>query len=552
MKRIIILIWLLQAGSLLSQPVVVDWQRGYGGFFREAEPSMIKIDPNRYIIVTSSNSRNNGDKTHDRCDTVIAVFDIWMYCVDSAGTIIWQQRHSGFKNDASKSVIATSDGGFLIVGTSESDISCEKSQSEYGYSDFWIVKTDSAGNKLWDKRHGGSNGTDWAFSAFETSDGGFIVGGVSDSQLSGNVTDSIHGIKDAWVIKINSSGIKQWDNMYGAVNQEYLYDLIGTSDDGYIFTAWLSGNGTYPNGDVSQNGHGNDDAWVVKCDSAGMIIWDIVVGGDDTEIFQKLFFSYSGYLLALGALDSLSDGWNVCDTLVRGKFDCYISIIDTSTGMTLCDKRFGGNQTDEIFNITETSDGGYIIAANSKSGISYEKTESNRGLLDYWIVKMDSALNIQWDKTFGGSNDDRLAGVVEVTPGSYIAYGSSKSPISGDKEVPLWGGSVPAWMEDIWVIKFHEDSTTGINENSAGAAFSVYPNPVSAYEAIGFDAEDFTKLMIKIISADGAEVFSHIASPDELKQSLQTIFNSAAPGVYMLMAGDERGRNLFKAKIVKQ
>ena len=126
----------------------------------------------------------------------------------------WDFRFGGSAIDEFHDIIKTSDGGYLVTGYSESGISGDRSQASQGSGDFWIVKIDNAGTKQWDKRYGGNN-FDELFEAQQTSDGGYILGGWSNSPISGDKTQASVGAGDYWVIKIDAAGSKTWDKTFG-------------------------------------------------------------------------------------------------------------------------------------------------------------------------------------------------------------------------------------------------------------------------------------------------------------------------------------------------
>ena len=127
-----------------------------------------------------------------------------------------------------------------------------------GDADFWVVKLSSTGSLQWQKCLGGSR-DDSAHSIQQTSDGGYIVAGFTDSN-DGDVSGN-HGGWDVWVVKLNSTGSLQWQKCLGGSDFDYAYSIQQTSDGGYIVAG-----GTYSNdGDVSGN-HGDMDFWVVKLD----------------------------------------------------------------------------------------------------------------------------------------------------------------------------------------------------------------------------------------------------------------------------------------------
>ncbi|MBK8415879.1 MAG: hypothetical protein IPL22_16100 [Bacteroidetes bacterium] len=106
----------------------------------------------------------------------------------------------------------------------------------------------------------------------------------------------------------------------------------------------------------------------------------------------------------------------------------------------------GGESRDLLRSITQTADGGYILGGYSASDISGDKNENNNGLIDYWIVKIDSVGNIQWQNTIGGNGYDYLESIAQSADGGYILGGTSISTISGDK-------TENCMDEDYWIVK---------------------------------------------------------------------------------------------------
>jgi hypothetical protein len=240
--------------------------------------------------------------------------------------------------------------------------------------DYWIVKIDKSGNILWQNTIGGSDEMMHCILLRQTSDGGYILGGYSLSNISGDKTENRLGLYDYWMVKIDSIGNIQWQNTIGGNANDVLYSIQQTSDGGYILGGGsLSG----ISGDKIENNLGGYDFWIIKTDGLGNIQWQNTIGGSGVDV---------------------------------------------------------------IFSIHQTIDGGYILGGSSSSSISGDKSENNWGGGDYWIVKTDSAGNIQWQNTIGGNNIDELHSIQQSQDGGYILGGSSYSNISGDKTEDSFGG----------------------------------------------------------------------------------------------------------------
>lgn len=181
--------------------------------------------------------------------------------------------------DELTAMVQSPGGGFLLVGSSNSDSSGDHSQSSQGLDDFWIVKADSSGNKLWDYRYGGTD-EDLLIAAANCTDGGYILSGYSFSGISGDKTQDCWGNSDIWLLKIDSAVVKQWDVRYGATKMDRSRSVIQTSDGGYFV-------GGYSNsdleGDLSEPSRGLYDFWVLKLDAGGNKQWDRRYGGSEDD-----------------------------------------------------------------------------------------------------------------------------------------------------------------------------------------------------------------------------------------------------------------------------
>ena len=227
----------------------------------------------------------------------------------------------------------------------------------------------------------GGSGVDVLDALEQTTDGGYILGGYSNSGISGDKSQVSQGDNDYWVVKLDASGQKQWDKTLGGSGPEILYDLLQTTDGGYLLGGYSnSGIG----GDKSQGSKGSWDFWVVKLDGSGQKQWDKTLGGDNSDVPRDL---------------------------------------------------------------QQTAEGGYVIGGYSSSGISGDKTQGLLGLVDYWVVKLDVSGQKQWDKTFGGSGDDASLALQQTADGGYILGGYSSSGTSVDKSQMSQGSY------DYWIVK---------------------------------------------------------------------------------------------------
>lgn len=354
----------------------------------------------------------------------------------------WDYRYGGTTDEYFFSLQPTADGGYILGGASNSVISGDKTQNTQGTFDYWMIKLNSSGNKQWDKDFGGTEG-DYPVSVQQTRDKGYILGGFSGSGIGGDKTQATQGGLDYWIVKTDSLGIKQWDKDFGGTSDDYLYALQQTADGGYILGGYsLSG----ISGDKTQALVGAEDYWVVKTDSLGTKQWDKNFGGTSSDFFQSLQqTSDGGYILGGYSFSGISGDKTQAS---QGDLDYWIVKIN-SQGIKQWDKDFGGLSFDNLTSVRQTTDHGYILGGFSQSGISGDKTQTTwNNSIDYWILKTDSLGIKQWDKDFGGTlNDDDFRIISQTTDGGYLFSGASYSNIGGDKTENNLGA------EQSWIVK---------------------------------------------------------------------------------------------------
>jgi hypothetical protein len=381
--------------------------------------------------------------------------------------LVVQRTIGGNLDDILRDGYATSDGGWILGGSSSSGISGEKTQNSRGGSDYWIVKLnrDLARRtyKQWDKTFGGSS-FDILRTLQQTLDGGYILGGYSSSPISGEKTQSSRGGSDYWIVKLDNSGNKQWDKTIGGSGADTLISIQQTLDGGYILGGY-SRSGI--SGEKTQGGRGGSDYWIVKLDNSGNKQWDKTMGGsgeDNRTTLQQV--GDGGYILG-GRSKSPISGQKTQNS--RGGFDYWIVRL-TRARQILWDKTIGGSSDDFLAALQQTRlASGYILGGYSLSNQSGEKTENSMGGLDYWIVMTDNTGIKQWDKTIGGSGDDVLMFIHQYQQHVFVAAGYSRSSNTGCKTGATRG------LADYWIVAINDELIGGLSTSTAAADLSVAP-----------------------------------------------------------------------------
>jgi len=411
----------------------IQWQKVIGGTSEDELYAVHQTRDGGYICGGWSGSNISGDKTENCFNSS----DLWIVKLDSAHNIEWQNTIGGTSADDLITISQTTDGGYIIGANSESNISGDKTEDNVGGSgsfDYWILKLDTLGNIQWQNTIGGIL-DDQLYSLSQTRDGGYICGGISESYISGDKTEDRYGDADFWILKLDASGNIEWQNTIGGYGYDDCRSVSQTTDGGYICGGESYSD---IGGDKSEDNIGMSDFWIVKLDSTGAVQWDKTIGGDDNEWMSydkcTLQTGDGGYIVG-GASISDSSGNKTENSM--GGYDYWIVKLDAN-GTIQWQNTIGGSSNDNFWCLGEAIGGGYYCGGRSTSGISGDKTESCRGSSDYWIVKTDASGNIQWQKTLGGAYADAFTNMSQTGDYGFICGGCSESGVSGDKTEPNW------------------------------------------------------------------------------------------------------------------
>ncbi len=254
----------------------IEWQNTIGGGGNDILNSTQQSTDGGYILGGYSFSDLGGDKTENNKGNS----DYWVVKLDALGNIVWQNTIGGNKGDILNSIQLTTDGGYIVGGTSSSDFSSDKAENSLGFADYWVVKLDALGNIEWENTIGGSGG-DGLYSLQQTTDGGYILGGESVSDISGDKTENSQGLGDYWIVKLNTNGGIQWQNTIGGNNVDQLFSIQESTDGGYLLGG-TSFSGM--SGDKTENSRGQYDYWIVKLDAIGNIRWQKTIGGSNDDL----------------------------------------------------------------------------------------------------------------------------------------------------------------------------------------------------------------------------------------------------------------------------
>lgn len=340
---------------------------------------------------------------------------IYIVKTDSLGAVQWTKSFSGTTADTDygNMVQQTSDGGYIVTGISRSFGS--------GNGDMCLVRLDAGGNYLWEKTYGGSN-VEEGFSVQQTSDTGFILAGYTKSFGS--------GAADCYLVKTDSLGNVLWSRTYGGIANEGV-PAIGnisvhqTLDGGYIIADY-----------TNSFGAGGYDFYFIRTDATGAVMWSKTYGGTEDE------FGYGNNLGQLGDGGFIITGYTF--SFGAGNADVYL-VKTNGNGNVLWSKTYGGALNDYGYAVQQTPDGGFIINGSTQSF-------SSIGNFDMFLIKTDQNGNLQWAKTYGGNSQDNGYAVETTSDGGYVATGYTLSFGAG--------------QYDIYLVKTDANGNSGCNEGN--------------------------------------------------------------------------------------
>ncbi|WP_282041967.1 hypothetical protein [Winogradskyella flava] len=404
-----------------SNKANVTFIKTFGGTKNDSGQAIVSTNDGGYAILGYTQS-NDEDITDKQDES----FDYWLLKFDAEDQLQWQKAYGGSLDERGSDIIQTQDGGYAVLGYSFSDNGDLTSNA--GLQDYWLAKLDINGNTVWQKSFG-YQGSDSGISVIQTNDQGYIISGILDVTASGGQGNSSrnanrHAGGDYWVLKLNSSGDIEWSRYFGGNFTDTPEDLVQTEDNGFIIVGGSDSDDT----DISNN-IGAYDFWVIRISSSGDLVWEKSFGGSQIDEARSIVKSNDGNFIVAG--DTRSNDNDISSS--KGAADLWLIKISPD-GNLLWEKTIGGTNFDVARAIIKSQNNGFLLAGSSRSS-DLDVTE-NKGQNDAWVLKVDDNGNLKWETSVGGSNIDFAYGVSELNDGSIIAVGdtaSSDGDIIGNK-----------------------------------------------------------------------------------------------------------------------
>jgi hypothetical protein len=495
------------------------------------------------------------------------------------------------------SVIATTDGGFVIVANTESNRPLDSNQ--YMDYDIEIIKLGANGELEW-QTYFGSEADEFASSIIQTNDGGFAV--VGTVAYPSNEINTMGENFDACIYKLNAIGDVEWQKHFGGSKRDGAESIIQFQDNSYIVAA----NTSSDDGDVSHYRGGSADGWLIKLNRLGNKEWEKCFGGSDMDQFNCIRKTRDGGFVVAGSCSS-KDGGVI--TKYKG-LNTWVIKFSNNDEMEW-QKSYGGSYFQFVFDIRQTLDEGYIIASSSgvyDSDVPVERDGDVTKLYgdqhDIWMIGLNSNGKLIWEKCLGGSKFDQIQSIVPSTNERYILVGYTESSdgdikdFNGGKSDALlfqldksgriaWekciGGSgsdafysaalcddggylavgsatsrdgdvIPTSDSGIWVVKFRDASTTGLKLTDK-STFNIYayPNPATNKLAIDYtNNSDASDINIRVHDANGNQIQENISELPKGTHA-ETIFNvsNLSGGIYYVTVSSHSESERIKVVVVK-
>lgn len=338
--------------------------------------------------------------------------DMYVTKFDEFGEVQWQKNFGGSANDYANAVREAKDGGYIIAGSSNS-INIDGVNHSGSY-DFFIIKLNSLGEVEW-QRMFGDIGDEFCYSVDVTEDGGYVLGGFSDSSKVDNLKSQ--GNSDCYVVKLDKDGMLEWQTLYGTKDDDQLYQIEQTKDGGYAFVITQF----YYNLSFSSRERSSyEQVVLIKTDSEGEIEWQKnYINSGFSSGFDLKQTEDEGFIIV-----GSSSAENVKGDVSKGKTDFYIIKTDLK-GEIVWQKLIGGNKNDRAYKVHITNDNGFVIVGDS----STEKIGeiSSNGEVDVYAVKLDADGEKVWDLFLGGAKTDKATSVCQTYDNEYIVVGMTYS-----------------------------------------------------------------------------------------------------------------------------
>ncbi len=362
--------------------ITSGWNLAIGGERDDRAAAIAATSDGGYVLAGHTNSFGSGG------------YDVYLVKINADGEVLWTQTYGGDQSDYAYSVAETADGGFILGGITYS--------SGAGRFDFYLLKTDADGELTWEKTFGGPD-DDQVRKVLQTADGGYLMAGYSNSFGA--------GWSDIYVVKTDTDGNELWNQTFGGADHDRAHNAIELADGSLIIAGYTISFATGQ--DLSA------DTWLIKLDAEGNELWNNTMGTTDTDYPYDLKATDDGGFIVAG--------YHVNYGITQR--DVYLTRVDAE-GNDLWFHGYSGadtETTDRSASVYVAPDGNYLVAGHTLA--------TGAGGSDAWLLKIDTQGEVIWSQTFGGAKDDRAYAMLPTADGDVILAGYTASAGNGGADV---------------------------------------------------------------------------------------------------------------------
>lgn len=478
---------------------------------------------------------SNSNASFDKSENSRGGYDMWIVKTDLNFNIQWDKTIGGDQSESLFGCVITDTAIYCLLST-YSNQTGDMTVANNGNSDFWLLKLDLNGNILMQKTFGGS-GTE-GYCRLLKKDNHLLLVGDSDSPISGNKTIAPIGGGDLWLLEIDPTDFSILsEKLIGSPFQDACMGVINTNDGNwYVMSPTIQGVG----GDKTDNGNGDQDFWIIKLDQNLNILNNKCFGGTSAESLGSLYTN--GIDIYINGFSTSGPSGNKTAPN-RGSFDaftrpdCWVVKLDSNLNI-LWDESYGGTNDESSGGITFLANDLIAIGSTSSSIMnSGNKTSPYFGGEDGWIIIADTSGAIKNQYSLGGSSNDDSS--VRYQRGDTLfCSGSTKSPISGNQTT----GTYNLNKADFWAVTIKTTNLATPTISGNDISLSVFPNPFKDKVEFYFGAPLSNNETIYLYSTDGKLVDKLVAPKGESS----VIWNPTCQnGMYYYKVGNTKGKMIY-------
>lgn len=493
-KKLLFLLFGMSAFSGYSQKVV--WEKTIGGEHSEYLFDMVPTVDYGFMLAGSSFSDKSGLKNQ----TNQGDLDYFVWKMDKNGEEEWQLSFGGSKSDYLMSINQTPDNGYILGGYTESGVGGDKNTVSYGKKDIWIIKLNAKGIQEWQKSFGGI-GNDEIVKIKPTRDKGFIIIANSESDKSDNKSENNNGSFDYWIIKLDKNGNKLWDKTIGGVYNDLVKDVI-ENEDGFLI---LGNSNSSISGDKKSKEYGGYDNWIVKIDQKGSIADQWVFGGNDDD-FAETILSINNKYYIFGTSSSTEGG--TIEVGAKNLSDFYMLILDEY--FKIINQKYYDFEGKEALKSVHFADNDFFLSGTFTDVETYGN--------NFLTMRIDTEGTMKEHFILESKSNDILSRTTITREGNLVLGGTSSGKTSKVKSKQIG-------RNDFWIVKLGEKNKAVTNET----VLEAFPNPTDGHTNIVFNHE-YKSGEVRVFDLNGRLLFSEKIKYDMIAVDL----SSYSSGVYVI------------------